>query len=161
MSWSGFLIQHVAQVSPVQSHLTGRPNAVAQGDTEHHLERQYFLSLGFQKCLDSEFSPNETTAGVCALKSRRQALVLPLAVVLRVHIYFVVPSLCSPISWLQIPQISNLEILEGLNKEPLKSGWRIKSQVLKLTGCYRAPDTHGSDCPCPRCSGGAGRKESG
>lgn len=86
---------------------------------------------------------------------------LPLAVVLRVHTYSALPSLYSATRWLQIPQISNPEILEGMNNKPLKNGCTIKSHMVRLAGCYRALDTHGSDCPCPRCSGGAGQKESG
>ena len=67
----------------------------------------------FPEFWDSDCSPKEATSGACALKSWLKSLVLPLNVVSRAHIYYVVHS--------YILQMSNPKIPGGLNNEPFKN----------------------------------------
>lgn len=69
-----------------------------------------------------------------------------------------VRSIYSSTSWLQIPQIIDPKIPEGLNNEPLKNSWRIKSHPVRLGWCRRAPDTHPVS-PQPLCFDGARGKD--
>lgn len=59
----------------------------------------------FPEFWDSDCSPKEATSGACALKSWLKSLVLPLNVVSRAHIYYVVH--------IYILQMSNPKILEA------------------------------------------------
>lgn len=54
-----------------------------------------------KECWGADFSPSQTTSGVCALKSWLEALVLTLTAVLRAHIYYGVPGFYSSTSWLR------------------------------------------------------------
>lgn len=73
--------------SPVQSHLTGKPNPLGQGHTEHRLEKRSDISFPqvSREFWDCNFFPNEVILGVCALKSWLYSLALPLNVVLRAY----------------------------------------------------------------------------